>query len=126
MSREGEPSAGLIRRVTTPWERDDGRTLYYTSGGGVSAVTLPGQTLGKWYGRMADWGERLLKWVERAEGGPSAPRQRPDIIEDPVETTRNIVLTGRVIAKAGHVLVLLVWAGAYVAYLRIKLLVGVH
>jgi hypothetical protein len=126
MSREGEPSPGLVRRTTTPYARKDGRTLYYTSGSGVSVVSSPEQALGKWYRRVTDWAEKLLKWVERVEGGPSAPRERPDNIEAPVETTRNIVLTVRVMVKAGHVLVLLVWAGIYVAYLRIKLLVGLH
>jgi hypothetical protein len=126
MSREGEPSPSLVRRTTTPYVRKDGRTLYYTGGSSVSVITSPEQALGKWYRRVTDWVEKLLKWVERVEGGPSAPRERPDNIEAPVETTRNIVLTLRVMVKGGHVLVLLVGAGMYVAYLRIKHLFGVH
>lgn len=132
--REG----GLHR--TTPVRMQDGRTQYLTErfdpatgqwkptvllrAGGVPVVTSPEQTLGKLYRWLTELGEPLLKWVERVEGGPTAPRERPDSIEAPVETTRNLVLTLLVPAKVGHVLVFAVWAGTYVAYLRIKRLVG--
>jgi hypothetical protein len=134
--REG----GLLR--TTPVLMRDGRTQYRTerfdptSGQwkldallrytGEPVVTSPEQTLGKLYRWVTELGERLLKWVEAVEGGPSAPRERPDSIEAPVETTRNFVLTLILAAKVGHVLALAAWAGTYVAYLRIKHLVGFH
>jgi hypothetical protein len=82
--------------------------------------------LSEWYEAVTDLAEKLFKGIERLEGGPSAPRQWSDTVEAPVETTRNIVLTLRVMAKAGHVLVLPTWAVASVAYLRIKHLVGFH
>ena len=123
MSRE--PSPGLVRRTqdVPPEERRQGAVLHEQSG--VSVVASPEQTLGEWHEWATDLAEKLLNCVERVEGGPSAPRQWPDTVEAPVETTRNIVLTLRAMAKAGHALVLPVWAGAC-AYLRIKHLVGFH
>ena len=125
MSTKGSASPGLIRRAPTPYVRNDGRTSYYTSRG-VSVVTSPEQVLGEWYGRSIECGERILKWVEHVEGGPGGSREPPDNLEDPVATTRNIVLTVRVMAKAGHIVVLVLWACIYVTYLRIKYMLGFH
>jgi hypothetical protein len=123
--RESDAGKGLVRRTTTPYVWNDGRISYYASNGSTRVVTSPGP-LGEWYSRANAWGEKLLKFVEAMEGGPSSPRERPDIIEAPVETTRNVVLTVRLVAKVGHVLVLAVWAGGYIAWERIKLLDGSH
>ena len=114
--RSREPSPGLVRRTTTS----------HRSGSGGPVVASPEQMLSEWYEAVTDLAEKLFKGIERLEGGPSAPRQWSDTVEAPVETTRNIVLTLRVMAKAGHVLVLPTWAVASVAYLRIKHLVGFH
>ena len=122
--RDPMQSPAVLRR-TTPYVIN-GRTAYYTSGRGVSVVTSPG-LLPEWYGRVNDWGEKLLNFIERMEGGPFAPRERPDNMDEAiVETTKRAILALRLTVKVGHVLLLGFWAIGYLVYERIKQLGGSH
>jgi hypothetical protein len=138
MAQEGDPGRSLVRRTSdgSTYSRTyrlvDGRTVYYLTPGGEHAVrqrslvaTSPGLT-GEWYGRLTDWGERLLKAAKKVESGPVEKR---DITEDqiakeigldsPIQITRQARLLALLMRKAGHLLVLAVLAVVHVVRERI-------
>jgi hypothetical protein len=121
--RRTTQSPGLVRR-TTPYVRNDGRMAYYVSGRGVRVVTSPGDPVAELYRRVSEWGEKLLNILERVEGGPTGPRELPDNLEDPIQTTKQVVLALGLMAKAGRVLVLAFWACMYLVWQRFKQLGG--
>jgi hypothetical protein len=135
MAREGEENKSLVRRTTptilrpilrptTAYGLNDGsgRTVYYTSGRGVSLVTSPG-LLSDWYGRVNDWCQEflriVLKSMEGIDGTPDAPRPREFTDNVDEAAIRITVLALRLLMKAGHVVLLTVLAGGCLAYERI-------
>jgi hypothetical protein len=138
MAREGVPGRSLVRRTSDgstysrTYRLPDGRTVYYVTPGGERAVrqrslvaTSPGLT-GEWYGRLTDWGERLLKAAEKVESGPVEKRDitegqvaREIGLDGPIQITRQARLLGLLMRKTGHLLLLAVLACVHAVKERI-------
>lgn len=138
MMREGEERKSLVRRDpskerpavlerTTAFTMPDGRMLYYAGGAGGVIVVLPPGRLAEWYQWVNDWGEKLIDFVEKLEGGPYGPQEQKDLADHTIlETPARVVQVLNLVRKAGRVVVLAMYAIVYLIYLRIKHLLGSH